>query len=58
MKLSKLVDRISGEGAEAWDIHVKAQRAADEGKDVIVLSVGDPDFPTPAPIIDKAVQHL
>jgi aspartate/methionine/tyrosine aminotransferase len=58
MKLSRLVERISGEGAEAWDIHVKAQRAADEGKDVIVLSVGDPDFPTPAPIIEKAVQHL
>ncbi len=58
MKLSKLVDRISGEGAEAWDIHVKAQRAADEGKDVIVLSVGDPDFPTPSPIIDRAVTCL
>ncbi len=58
MKLSGLVERISGEGAEAWDIHITAQRAANAGEDVIVLSVGDPDFPTPAPIIDCAVQAL
>ncbi len=58
MKLSTLVDRISGEGAEAWDIHTKAQQAAAAGKDVIVLSIGDPDFPTPAPIIESAVNAL
>ena len=39
MKLSTLVDRISGEGAAAWDIHTKAQRAAAAGEDVIVLSI-------------------
>lgn len=58
MKVSSLVDRISGEGADAWNIHTKAQRAAENGEDVIVLSIGDPDFPTPAPIIDRAIQAL
>ena len=58
MKLSTLVNRISGEGAEAWDIHTQAQQAAAAGKDVIVLSIGDPDFATPAPIIDSAVNAL
>jgi aspartate/methionine/tyrosine aminotransferase len=58
MKLSSLVDRISGEGAEAWDIHSKAQQAAAAGEDVIVLSIGDPDFATPAPIIESAVTAL
>lgn len=58
MKLSTLVNRISGEGAEAWDIHTKAQRAAAAGEDVIVMSIGDPDFPTPAPIIESAVNAL
>ena len=58
MKLSSLCHRISGEGAEAWEIHTEARRAADNGEDVIVLSVGDPDFPTPAPIIDRAVAAL
>ncbi len=58
MKVSSLVDRISGEGAEAWDIHTRAQRAASNGEDVIVLSVGDPDFPTPDPIVQSAIQAL
>jgi arginine:pyruvate transaminase len=29
-----------------------------EGEDVILLSVGDPDFRTPEPIIDNAVSYL
>ncbi|MEM7259844.1 MAG: aminotransferase class I/II-fold pyridoxal phosphate-dependent enzyme, partial [Pseudomonadota bacterium] len=58
MKLSSLIHRISGEGAEAWDIHTKAQRAVAAGEDVIVLSIGDPDFATPSAIIDTAVDAL
>lgn len=58
MHISSLVNRISGEGAEAWSIHTQASRAAERGEDVIVLSVGDPDFPTPAAIIDRAVKAL
>ena len=28
------------------------------GEDVIILSIGDPDFPTPEPIVDAAVDAL
>ncbi len=58
MKLSSAVQRISGEGAEAWEIHYLARQARDRGEDAIVLSVGDPDFATPAPIIDSAITAL
>lgn len=58
MKLSSLVQRISGEGAEAWEIHYLGKQAAERGEDAIVLSVGDPDFATPDPIIDSAVNSL
>ncbi len=58
MKVSSLTDRISGEGAAAWEIHAQAQRALSEGEDVIVLSVGDPDFPTPPAIVESARQAL
>jgi arginine:pyruvate transaminase len=58
MKLANLVDRISGEGAEAWEIHYLGRQARDRGEDAIVLSVGDPDFATPQPIIDSAVSAL
>lgn len=58
MKLSNLVQRISGEGAEAWEIHYLARQARDRGEDAIVLSVGDPDFATPPAIIDSAIDAL
>jgi arginine:pyruvate transaminase len=58
MKFSSLVDRIAGEGVDAWHIHYAALAAAERGEDVIVLSVGDPDFATPAPICEVAVQAL
>ncbi len=58
MKLANAVNRISGEGAEAWEIHYLGRQARDRGEDAIVLSVGDPDFATPQPIIDSAIDAL
>jgi octopine/nopaline transport system ATP-binding protein len=58
MEFSSLVDRIGGEAAAAWDIHFEARRAQGLGRDVIVLSVGDPDFPTPSGIVGRAVSAL
>ncbi|MGB7286353.1 MAG: aminotransferase class I/II-fold pyridoxal phosphate-dependent enzyme [Salaquimonas sp.] len=57
-KFSSLVDRIAGEGSAAWNIHFRAKQDHADGKDVIIMSVGDPDFPTPAPIIEAAVMAL
>ncbi|MDZ7749900.1 MAG: 5-guanidino-2-oxopentanoate decarboxylase [Halofilum sp. (in: g-proteobacteria)] len=58
MHYSPLVERIAGEGAAAWDIYHEAQEAQARGEDVIVLSVGDPDLDTPAPVVDAAVDAL
>ena len=55
VKFSALVKRISGDGADAWLTHYQAVAARECGEDVIVLSVGDPDLDTPAPIIERAV---
>lgn len=58
MRFSGFVDRIAGEGAEAWAIHFAATEAARRGEDVIMLTIGDPDFATPEHIIDAAVAAL
>ncbi|AGI22891.1 aspartate aminotransferase [Pseudomonas sp. ATCC 13867] len=47
-----------GPGVAAWDIHYAAIAAQREGRDVIVLSVGDPDFATPDFITEAAVTSL
>src|SRR6202035_4320998 len=54
VKFSALVKRISGDGADAWLTHYQAVAARERGEDVIVLSVGDPDLDTPAPVIERA----
>ena len=58
MHYSSLTTRIAGEGAAAWDIHYRALERQANGDDVIILSVGDPDFVTPAPIVDSAIASL
>ncbi|HXA34929.1 MAG TPA: pyridoxal phosphate-dependent aminotransferase [Steroidobacteraceae bacterium] len=58
MQYSPLVTRIAGDGANAWLIHYAARQAQERGEDVIVLSVGDPDLDTPAPVLERAIEKL
>lgn len=58
MKYSSLVDRISGDGADAWVVHYEARRALDRGENVVLLSVGDPEVDTPAPVIERAIHAM
>ncbi|MDR5861212.1 pyridoxal phosphate-dependent aminotransferase [Halomonas eurihalina] len=58
MRYSRLTDRIAGEGAAAWNIHYRALARLEAGEDITVLSVGDPDFDTPTPIVESAVASL
>jgi aspartate/methionine/tyrosine aminotransferase len=58
MRYSSFTDRIGGEGARAWEIHHRAVEAKRAGQDVIILSIGDPDFDTPAPVKEAAIAAL
>lgn len=58
MKFSPLVDRIKGESVAAWTIHGEAREAQLRGEDVIVLSIGDPELDSPAPVLDRAIATL
>ncbi len=58
MKFSDLTNRVKGGAADAWDLHYEAKQAKEQGEDVIVLSVGDPDFATPPGVIEKASQAM
>jgi arginine:pyruvate transaminase len=56
--LARRVDGVAGEGSKAWAVHHRARQMEEAGEDVIVLSIGDPDFDTPAPIVEAAVDAL
>ncbi|SEP56387.1 arginine:pyruvate transaminase [Pseudomonas sp. NFACC02] len=58
MRFSPFVERVSGHGVAAWDIHHEAFNAQRDGADVIILSIGDPDFATPDFITQAAIEAL
>ncbi|MCP1478462.1 arginine:pyruvate transaminase [Pseudomonas chlororaphis] len=58
MRYSALTQRIAGEGAAAWQIHYRALELREEGVDVLLLTIGDPDFDTPRPIVQAAIDSL
>src|SRR5580704_11639856 len=58
MQYLSMVKRIAGDGADAWLIHYAARAAHERGEDVILLSVGDPDLDTPAPVLERAIDRL
>src|SRR5690606_10447363 len=57
-RYSSLTERIGGRGANAWEIHRLALEARARGEDAVVLSVGDPEFDTPAPVVEAAKRAL
>ncbi len=50
--------RLNAGRDDAWQVHDEAVAMQQRGEDVVLLSIGDPDFRTPEPIIDNAVSHL
>lgn len=58
VKFAELVTRVSGAGADAWQVHYEAVAARERGADVIILSVGDPDLATPAQVTARAIAAL
>jgi arginine:pyruvate transaminase len=58
MRYSALTQRIAGDGAAAWRIHDRALELRERGVDVLLLSIGDPDFDTPRSIVRAAIDSL
>ena len=55
----KLAERMSRLGTEtAFEVLAKARRLEAEGMDIVHLEIGEPDFDTPANIVDAASDAL
>ena len=58
MRFSNLVERVAGEGADAWEIFYRARELERQGKPVINLCIGDPDFNAPDVAKQAAIAAL
>ena len=56
MRVSSILDRVSGLGSDKWRVHIRARQMIARGEAVILLTIGEPDQPTPAELI-AATHH-
>ena len=58
VKFASITERLSGLGSEKWAVHLLALKMQDEGRDVIKMTIGEPDVPPPDSLIKTAVAAM
>ncbi|MFM8651789.1 MAG: pyridoxal phosphate-dependent aminotransferase [Acidimicrobiaceae bacterium] len=58
MKFAPISDRLAGLGAAKWAVHADGLRRANSGEPIIMLSIGEPDLPPPASVLDAATTAM
>lgn len=58
MKNTAITSRLHGTGGAKWELYLEARKLIAEGKDIIELTIGEPDVPTPSDLIDAATQAM
>jgi arginine:pyruvate transaminase len=54
MRYASVTDRLSGLGGAKWEIHARARALKAAGADIIELTIGEPDVPTPEAFLAAA----
>src|SRR3954451_17214803 len=58
MRVSPLADRLARDDTQAWDVHRLASERRARGEDVVMLTIGDPDFETPPVVVEAAYASI
>jgi arginine:pyruvate transaminase len=58
MRYATVTERLAGLGGAKWAIHARARALAAAGRDVIELTIGEPDVPTPPALADLAAAAM
>lgn len=58
MRYAPVTDRLKGLGSAKWEIHAKARRLKSAGESIIELTIGEPDVPTPEPLMEAVTQSM
>lgn len=58
MKHTAITKRLAGLGGAKWEVYLKAKQMVAEGRDIIEMTIGEPDVSTPVELVDTAVEAL
>jgi len=54
MRYAAITERLAGLGGDKWTVHLRAREMREAGRDVVLLTIGEPDVPTPGTLVDAA----
>ena len=58
MRQTEITRRLAGLGGAKWEVFQKARDMAADGHKIIEMTIGEPDVPTPASLIDAATDAM
>ena len=58
MRYAEVTERLAGLGGAKWAVHAHARQMAAQGQDIIELTIGEPDVPTPPALIAVAAAAM
>ena len=58
MRFATITERLQGLGADKWAVHFHGREMMAQGRDIIELTIGEPDIPPAAGLIDATVAAL
>lgn len=58
MKTASITERLRGLGGSKWELDYRARDLQAKGRDVILLTIGEPEDPTPPALVDVAVEAM
>ncbi|WP_368185054.1 pyridoxal phosphate-dependent aminotransferase [Aestuariibius sp. HNIBRBA575] len=58
MKYAPITERLANLGGAKWEVYNHARILKNQGHDIIDLTIGEPDVPAPANLIEATIQSL
>ncbi|OYX45109.1 MAG: aminotransferase [Rhodobacterales bacterium 32-67-9] len=58
MRYAPIIDRLAGLGGAKWELHAAAVEMRRSGRDVIDMTIGNPDVPAPQTLVDRATEAM
>jgi arginine:pyruvate transaminase len=58
MKYASVTERLADLGGQKWEVHALAYQLKLQGRDIIKLTIGEPDVSTPSELIQTAIDAM
>jgi arginine:pyruvate transaminase len=58
MTYASITERLAGLGSGKWEVHFRARKLKAEGREVIELTIGEPDIPTDPALLDVCAASM